>query len=52
MLRDASDFGIDGSLLEGFTMDDIDTGTLKAYKLNMNCIIRSMCGTERKIKIF
>lgn len=33
MLRDASDFGIDGSLLEGFTMDDIDTNTLKAYRI-------------------
>lgn len=33
MLRDASDFGIDGSLLEGFTMDDIDVNTLKAYRI-------------------
>ena len=33
MLRDASDFGIDGSLLEGFTMDDIDANTLRAYRI-------------------
>ncbi|MDO4344235.1 MAG: putative DNA binding domain-containing protein [Eubacteriales bacterium] len=33
MLRDASDFGIDGSLLEGFTMDDIDENTLKTYRI-------------------
>jgi len=33
MLRDASDFGIDGSLLEGFTMDDVDMNTLKAYRI-------------------
>ncbi len=33
MLRDASDFGIDGSLLEGFTMEDIDANTLKAYRI-------------------
>ncbi len=33
MMRDASDFGIDGSLLEGFTMDDIDVNTLKAYRM-------------------
>ena len=33
MLRDASDYGVDGSLLEGFTMDDIDLNTLKTYRM-------------------
>lgn len=33
MLRDASDSGIDGGLLDGFTMDDIDTNALKAYRI-------------------
>lgn len=33
MLRDASDSGIDGGLLDGFTMDDIDLNTLKAYRV-------------------
>lgn len=33
MLRDASDSGIDGGLLDGFTMDDIDRNTLKAYRI-------------------
>ncbi len=33
MLRDASDFGIDGSILEGYTLDDIDANTLKAYRI-------------------
>lgn len=33
MLRDASDSGIDGGLLDGFTMDDIDLNTLKAYRI-------------------
>ena len=33
MLRDASDSGIDGSLLYGFTMEDIDSSTLKAYRV-------------------
>lgn len=30
MLGDASDSGNDGNLLYGFTMDDIDSSTLKA----------------------
>ena len=33
MLRDASDTGNDGGLLEGYTMDDIDPETLKAYRI-------------------
>lgn len=33
MLRDASDSGIDGGLLDGFTMEDIDTNALKAYRI-------------------
>lgn len=33
MLRDASDSGIDGGLLDGFTMEDIDAETLKAYRI-------------------
>lgn len=33
MLRDASDYGVDGSLLDGFTMQDIDGNTLKAYRI-------------------
>ena len=33
MLRDSSDSGIDGSLLDGFTMDDIDLNSLKAYRI-------------------
>lgn len=33
MYRDASDTGIDGGILEGFTMDDIDLNTLKAYRI-------------------
>lgn len=33
MLRDASDSGIDGGLLDGFSMDDIDLNTLKAYRI-------------------
>lgn len=33
MLRDSSDSGIDGSLLDGFTMDDIDLNALKAYRI-------------------
>lgn len=33
MLRDASDFGIDGGLLDGFSMEDIDLNTLKAYRI-------------------
>lgn len=33
MLRDASDSGIDGSILEGYTLDDIDANTLKAYRI-------------------
>lgn len=33
MLRDASDTGNDGGLLDGYTMDDIDPETLKAYRI-------------------
>ena len=33
MLRDASDSGIDGGLLDGYTMDDIDLNTLKSYRI-------------------
>lgn len=33
MLRDASDSGIDGGLLDGFSMEDIDLNTLKAYRI-------------------
>lgn len=33
MLRDASDEGVDGTLLKGYTMEDIDTATLKAYRI-------------------
>ena len=33
MLRDSSDSGIDGGLLDGFTMDDIDLNTLKSYRI-------------------
>ncbi|MDY4444249.1 MAG: putative DNA binding domain-containing protein [Butyricicoccus sp.] len=33
MLRDASDTGNDGGLLDGFTMEDIDPETLKAYRI-------------------
>lgn len=33
MLRDASDSGNDGGILDGYTMDDIDLETLKAYRI-------------------
>lgn len=33
MLRDASDSGNDGGLLDGFNMDDIDNETLRAYRI-------------------
>lgn len=33
MLRDSSDSGIDGGILDGFTMEDIDLNTLKAYRI-------------------
>ncbi len=33
MLRDSSDSGIDGGLLDGFTLDDIDLNTLKSYRI-------------------
>ncbi len=33
MLRDASDAGNDGGLLEGYTMDDIDDKTLRSYRI-------------------
>lgn len=33
MLRDASDSGNDGGILDGYTMDDLDAETLKAYRI-------------------
>ena len=33
MLRDASDSGNDGGLLEGYTMDDIDMSALRSYRI-------------------
>lgn len=33
MFRDSKDDGNDGGLLEGYTMDDIDPETLKAYRI-------------------
>ena len=33
MLRDASDSGNDGGLLNGYTMDDIDINTLRSYRI-------------------
>ena len=33
MIRDASDSGNDGGLLDGFTMDDIDMNTLNSYRI-------------------
>ena len=33
MLRDANDAGNDGTLLEGYGMDDIDPETLRAYRM-------------------
>ena len=33
MLRDASDTGNDGGLLDGYTIDDIDAETLKSYRI-------------------
>lgn len=33
MLRDASNSGMDGSILEGYTLEDIDVNTLKAYRI-------------------
>lgn len=33
MFRDSSDDGIDGGLLDGYTMDDIDLETLRAYRI-------------------
>lgn len=33
MIRDASDSGNDGGLLTGYTMEDIDTGSLKSYRI-------------------
>ena len=33
MLRDASDSGIDGGILEGYTFEDIDPYTLKSYRI-------------------
>ena len=36
MLRDASDAGNDGTLLVGYTMDDIDLDTLTAYRMEFD----------------
>lgn len=33
MLRDASDSGNDGGLLQGYTMDDIDANSLRSYRI-------------------
>ncbi|MCI8638966.1 MAG: hypothetical protein HFG41_07440 [Coprococcus sp.] len=33
MFRDASDSGNDGGLLQGYTMEDIDTPTLRSYRI-------------------
>ncbi len=33
MLRDASDSGNDGGLLDGYTMDDIDLNSLRSYRI-------------------
>lgn len=33
MLRDASDAGNDGGLLNGYTMDDIDVNSLRSYRI-------------------
>lgn len=33
MLRDASDSGNDGGLLDGYTMEDIDAGALRSYRI-------------------
>lgn len=33
MLRDASDSGNDGGLLDGYTMDDIDMNSLRSYRI-------------------
>jgi predicted HTH transcriptional regulator len=33
MLRDANDSGNDGSLLQGYTMDDIDMNSLRSYRI-------------------
>lgn len=33
MIRDASDSGNDGGLLEGYTMDDIDLAALRSYRI-------------------
>ena len=33
MVRDSSDEGVDGNLLAGYTMEDIDSATLKAYRI-------------------
>ena len=33
MLRDASDSGNDGGLLDGYTMDDIDVDSLRSYRI-------------------
>ena len=33
MLRDASDSGNDGGLLEGYTLDDIDINALRSYRI-------------------
>lgn len=50
MLRDASDTGNDGGLLEGYTMDDIDEDSLKAYRIEFDTKIQDMCGVILKIR--
>lgn len=36
MFRDSKDDGNDGGLLEGYTMDDVDSETLKAYRIRFS----------------
>ena len=36
MFRDSKDDGNDGGLIEGYTMDDIDSETLKAYRIRFS----------------
>ena len=36
MFRDSKDEGNDGGLLEGYTMDDVDPETLKAYRIRFS----------------
>jgi hypothetical protein len=52
MLRDSNDAGNDGFLLEGFTMEDIDPETLKAYRMSLKQRIRTMFGMLMKTNGF